>query len=661
MGHCVMNRSAILLAFLVGVPVLHAEALCAEGGPGSGIRNGDVETGAGGRPKDWTSWSNKPATFQWDDRVCRTGKRSLKIAAKRPGFAQWSQTVSGLASLRLYVLTAFIRTENVKPTGKWTGVYLLASCRGMQGKAEKPWYSHSTIGTRDWLPVTHYFTTHADTKGVDISCVLKGCTGVAWFDDIRIEEASVSPGPAVPAPVPDGTPVLAVVPEAGAVPFNGFGAEWDPYLWRAANGEQGVNAADHELVKRRIRALRLRRVRMGLVTRMFEPENDNADPAVMDLGGFRFEDTPANEAMYSVYRHLDVCEEFGIPVELAFWPVAVNGWLGLPNGRSWGGAPNNLEEAGENVSALLHQLIREKKYTCIKELSLWNEPNHDFFNGAGAVDFDLFARYCEAVDRRLRKDGLRKHVALVGSDDGFSLPWFLATRRRLDPIVDKYASHMYKFNADTPGAGHLVRLLTAARTGVIDKPFFFGEFGTGHTTMSRAADVDSFDRALFLAMHAVNNLKAGGSGACYWVLHDMYYKPKDPKLRNSGLMQFGLWAYKDKGWALRPAYHAYGLLTRYAEPGSAIHNVAGGGGTVDAVALRSKAGYWTYLVTNAGHGEARFVITNPLQADGQLDRHCFRSGALPADDRMIPADGTLPVRAGKATAVLSARSLTVLQ
>ena len=59
--------------------------------------------------------------------------------------------------------------------------------------------------------------------------------------------------------------------------------------------------------------------------------------------------------------------------------------------------------------------------------------------------------------------------------------------------------------------------------------------------------MDTFERALYVAVHAVNNLKAGGVGAFYWTLHDIYYGESPPDVNNGGLMQFGLWAYRDAG------------------------------------------------------------------------------------------------------------------
>jgi len=624
------------------------------------VANGGAEEGAGGKPIHWSTWAADEAVFCWDSQVRHAGKRSLKIAAKRPTYACWSQNVSGLKPARLYTLSAWIRTEGVKARQKYCGAYLVTVCKGRPGKDLGTWYSPETYATQDWRRVTHCFATVPGTETVTISCVLKGSKGAAWFDDICVAEDLLPEEPPAP-PALDGTPVIEVATKPNPMPLDAFGVEWDPHLWRESNRENGVGKEDRELIRRRIRAMRIRKMRMGTVAIAFEPENDNDDPAVIDWNGFRFEDDAVNDRMYSLYRHLDVCEEFGISVTIAFWPVHVRSWLGLPNGRNWGGAPNSLEEAAENISALLQHLKNRRQYTCLRELILHNEPNHDFFNGSGAIDFDYFADYCQTVHKRLEKDGLRDGIALVGSDDGFSLPWFRDTQRRLDRLVDKYDSHMYRFDADTASVGRLARLLTAARASIVRKPFFYGEFGTGHTSgPNRVTDLDTFERGLFLAVHAVNSLKAGASGACYWVLHDMYYKRKNPKALNGGLMGMGLWAYKDKNWTVRPSYHAYALLTRYTVPGSRVFDVRGGDESVDGVALLSPQGQWAYLVTNRSRNHHEFVLRNSHRPRGELARHLYSRTTLPSDDSIIPASGRLRMEEGLLRITVPSRSFLVL-
>jgi hypothetical protein len=627
------------------------------------MANPGMEEEVGGRPAHWQLWttSEPDVSFVLDREVRHGGRGALRIRADKEAlYSVASQRVSGLRPGELHALTGWIKTQDVMARADYTGAYLVTTCRDRGDRVLETKYSRMECGTADWQRIVHYFTTLAGTATVEVSCVLKQCAGTAWFDDVRLELCPLWLEPPTPPDV-DGRPALAVSEKANRLAIGGFGVEWDPRFWQACNREEGVTEADWELIVARLKRMTVRRFRMGLQSMDYEPANDNADPARTNWNGFAFGDDVAKDSpMYSLYRQLDVCEELGASVTLFIWQFNSSSWLGQSNGRNWGGAPRDFAEAAENLSALLQHLKQRKGYTCVKELSPIGEPNLFFYNSAGGIRFEEYANYVEAVHRRLVAAGLRNEIGIVGSADADSLEWFRNAVQRLDSLVDTYDSHMYLYDANVADVGRAIRVFVGSRAAMTTKPVFLGEFGTANTQSYLQLDRDTYDRGLFLAVHAINNLKAGGTGGCHWTLHDMYYQKSPWAEHNFGMMATGLWAYKDKNWAVRPDYHSYALVTQYAEPGSRVYNVAGGSPEIDAVALLTPGGKWVYLLANRGRADEQYVLSNRHHTTAVLDRRVFSAATLPADDSAIPASGTNRMENGRMPVAVPARSFLAL-
>lgn len=648
--------SAVAVMATLGATAWAAETVVA-------VANAGMEDEVGGKPTHWQLWTTSAAdaAFSVDREVWRGGRGALRIQAEKETlYAIAGQRLSGLRPGELYALSGWIRTRAVLARADYTGACLVTTCKDRDDKILDTKYSGMECGTAEWRLVTVYFMVVEGTATVDVGCVLKQSVGSAWFDDLRLEHCPQAPEPPAP-PAVEGTPALAVSALPKRASLDGFGVEWDPRFWRACNREEGVTEADWDLIVARLKKMGVRRFRMGLESLDYEPTNDNDDPAETNWNGFDFTNRGADDGpMYSLYRQLDVCEALGASVTLFFWQFSSSSWLGQANGRNWGGAPRDIEEAAENLAALLQHLKRQKGYTCIKELSPIGEPNLFYYNAAGEIHFADYASYVEAVHRRLLAAGLRNDTSLVGSADSDSLEWFGNAVKRLDPIVDRYDSHMYLYDANTPNVGRAIRVFVQSRVAMTRKPVFLGEFGTGHTTSYLQVDRDTYDRGLFVAVHAISTLKAGGSGGYHWTLHDVYYQRNAWAEHNFGMMATGLWAYKDKGWAVRPDYHSYALVTRYAEPGSRVYDVAAASRQIDAVALLTPRGRWTYLLANRDHADAPHVVLNPQQSAATFERRVFSAGTLPADDSLIPSSGTQRMEHGKLPVTLPARSFVVL-
>src|SRR5262249_52173905 len=131
-----------------------------------------------------------------------------------------------------------------------------------------------------------------------------------------------------------------------------------------------------------------------------------------------------------------------------------------------------------------------------------------------------------------------------------------------------YPDYQSRFDFDLLARDRLAHAATAGG----GKPLFLWEFnahggGAGTYTPGEFAPgiplLDAFDSAISLARFALFGMNQGIAGISYWEVYDMLYG-------GGARMRYGLWAYKDEGWRLRPAYYVYGLLTRLTQSGAAV-------------------------------------------------------------------------------------------
>ena len=465
-----------------------------------------------------------------------------------------------------------------------------------------------------------------------------------------------------------GTQWFELSDSANRFPIDGFGCEWDPKLLYYPNAERGVGQSDIDLIQKRIGLLNIHRVRVMVLPEWFEPHNDNDDPFEADMDKFLFEGDGAKNEMTSLWLYLDICERLGVKVTLTWWGAGnntQNNWLAFPDCKEWLSAPNDLDEMAENISVFLQHALNEKKYTCIDSVILQNEPYYSFVVEGGKVDFEYYAKYYKTVHERLKADKLDGRVALVGSDDSDDFAWYKKSVEAISDYVAKFNSHCYRWTADDYKVGESIRNFVKRRVELTDKPFFLGEFGDGttvgaYTTMS----VDTYGRGLFLAVSAINSLKAGSTGSLYWPLHDVYYYSGDPNDgSNGGLMKMGLFAYKDDdNWRVRPTYHSWGLVCNYMLPGSVVYDVCSIGddsGVIDAVAANTGDGKWTILI--ASRSEAKQEVS--IKADrigGELQLILYSEDTVTADDAMLVPFASVKPENGVYTFTMPKKSFAVL-
>ncbi len=389
-------------------------------------------------------------------------------------------------------------------------------------------------------------------------------------------------------------------------PVSGFGGEWDPHFWRKPNVRRGCDEAQWQVVCRRIKDMGIGRVRMMILPDWYEPDNDDDDARTLRANAFTWDSEP----MLSLYRHLEACRDMGIRVTLTWWCAPAKRqsdgapyWLATPGVKEWCTAPNDVEEAAENVVAGLRHLIEERGYSCIDAFTFYNEPDWAFFGVDNEVDFDHYRAICMAIDRRLCEVGLRDRLELDLADASMHKGWLEQSAKALDEVADRYNVHSYVFSCADEGYPQAIRAWI--RTWVQqcgDKPLATNELGTRHYKGAYSAtDVDTFERAFLTSQYAILGLCEGMTGAIFWGLYDQYYydgAPDDGS--NGGRMMTNLMAYVDDGWRIRPTGQAWTLICHGAPVGARVHPGTSAHADVDAVMTRSDTAGTQVLAVNRG-------------------------------------------------------------
>jgi len=150
-----------------------------------------------------------------------------------------------------------------------------------------------------------------------------------------------------------------------------------------------------------------------------EPRNDNNDPEIINWDAFTF-DSPK---LKSLYKLLDYSQANGIDVYLTYTYLRSNhdynedrltGWLSkeaVSKGFSelWTrpkDEPIDTRELAENLAATTYYLLKNRKYTCIKQVALYVEPDEQWTNVDGFQDTKFLGSL-------LIKLGIRDQVAIL--------------------------------------------------------------------------------------------------------------------------------------------------------------------------------------------------------------------------------------------------------
>lgn len=295
--------------------------------------------------------------------------------------------------------------------------------------------------------------------------------------------------------------------------------------------------------------------------------------------------------MLILYRILDWNQRHGADVFFQqMWCNAA--WLAYPEFRTGAvervhSAPADLAAFADGLAGLMEHLIKQRGYTCIKWLSITNEPGEKWSWWQAPPDKPLkidagLAAVRHALDRR----GLK--LPLSGPDHHLMPPAQAAQRYGGLDLLGAYDFHDYGVDFDFRAKRHIAAqeqalapwIALARREG---KPVFFSEFGTmAYGWVPDKPGPNSPPAALAAAEFMLRLANAGVDGFNRW------------SFLNRGDLD-GQWQFVDT-WDprrkqllrdFRPhpnSYFGLGLLSRFTVKHSAVLAARVDGGRLDGFA-----------------------------------------------------------------------------
>ena len=400
-------------------------------------------------------------------------------------------------------------------------------------------------------------------------------------------------------------------------------------------------------------------IRYGVNLGHWEPRNDDGDPSHPNWSSFAFR----SRAMRHHYRVLDACMKNDIRVLWANWRIGDRAsgakWLAESvhrrdvvdtDGDPFNDAPYDPEELAESLAACIYHLKRVRRYTCVRQVSLWNEPSEGWsFNSPSAKYPGPFWAYYNALARHLRNLGVRADVQILGPETSTSsyasLPWLPKYLELHSKEVDVLAHHDYLGYADyhridkgAPLGGARAAYLKLRKQ--TRRPIAVTELGNmGAGAGEVAGEADCWAGSLSLARLILDGLNLGVAGFLRWE-----FKPYGVSGQSYGALT--TLTKKHLFAPYRPVFFPHALLCRAARRGSTIlHTTLAGGRDENAVARVAAATLYkrdaglAFLLVNDGFQPKSVVIRFEKdfpEAVAMAFGHLSYDAALPAGFRKHP-------------------------
>ncbi len=463
--------------------------------------------------------------------------------------------------------------------------------------------------------------------------------------------------------------------EPTPVTVEAVGAEFDPHFYAqniVGRPQAGIPEGAMDVIADRVTRMGLQKFRVMVQPQWYEPYNDNSDPFDTDFGAFRWNTVE----MQSLCKVLDIAQKNNMQVCLVVW--GCTRYVSMVESEyadvktcfmcdydacgNWICPPEDVDEFAENFAALVKYLRGERGYTCITEVTPFNEPGGDVIAPEG------YMKVCRALDAHFRRLGVRDDVRFNLSDNIDTHQYYLeACADQLQGIADIFNSHTYIFGYETPNDTILAwernNVAISARAGL---KHLVGEFGSNQCVgASRQRDIDTYLRGVLMTRLALNFFNAGACGVSYWGLLDQYY---NYNADYEQMQQLGLWRSAKIEYAqdttysrinadfeCRPQYYAYSLLSANVRPGAQIYPMETGSGFAAATAFVNSDGRWVYVIANQENRPLRLNLE--AREEGKFSVIEYREDALPSDDSLPAPCGEVKAAGGALKIDVPARSV----
>lgn len=402
------------------------------------------------------------------------------------------------------------------------------------------------------------------------------------------------------------------VAESNGKKTTGFGAQFDTLIVEPQNA-----LTDDEWVNIQLAAVKetnLQCVRVRFFPECYERGNDNADPDVFDYNSANVDFNSAEMQQY--YKLFDAFEANGVQVDLSWYGCRTTfesadkkvkgSWLGGVYGENgvtgWSVVPslgeNPEAEFAESVAACLKYLVEVKGYTCIKEYSIFPEPD------GMMSDPSILGRISRDITNRLETMGIKDKFIFSGPADYGNNATLFEERFLSKYDFERATSSVYPFNASTDN--EVMEELAKAYTAVTDKydlDWAIAECGTNnYIDPVHNKDSETYDRALFMPRFMINMMNGGCTGMKYFVFADCYY--------DGALNKLGLFCFRHENWAAKPVFYSWGMVMKYTDIGSEIYPISSSDPDVNMTAFKLPDGSWSYMMTNNSDETKKVAIVN---------------------------------------------------
>lgn len=223
--------------------------------------------------------------------------------------------------------------------------------------------------------------------------------------------------------------------------------------------------------------------------------------------------------------------------------------------------PDDMEKYVHWVSESLHQIIEKRGFTNVKYIFMFTEPAGSYGDiPNGKTTWDYYKEVLLALHNKLVADNRRGLVRLIGPNTTEAPRWVEKSAQELGEVIDIFASHNYNF--DTYQKWYEMALQVRESCKSTGKPFWIDEYGLQDFARRRKGEYGNIIAQVNAAI-----INAGAQSSLIWIFNDQYYPYPLKYITNGdafldGKHSWGLFPWLPENRGVRPAWHAFTLLSR---------------------------------------------------------------------------------------------------
>lgn len=611
-----------------------------------------------------------------DNSVAASGGKSLRITSDdRSRNLEAIQTIRLNPSVtgRLLDVRLKMKLLNViQGVRGWETARCYMICVDTEGKrvsGEEINTALPQVGTHDWKPVRRLMAVPPGCSSIQIVLDLCMCQGSVWFDDVSVVDVSSS------LKQDEGDRVRVVVSQTKVVGRLACGLGWNWMTVVPQNLSEQAMATWPDLFER-MSYNGDDWIRIGMWPTFCAPKNYIPGGDVGQKYDYDFN----NPYLQRICKILDHCQKHRVDVLMSCWRVSLDDgsyFRDVPNsmwllkscydpsrqGQADWWEPYSDQRFAEALAATTRYLVADRGYSCLKYVSLWNEPDLDC-----QWSKERFYGLYKLVSAELEKRGIRDRVRILGPEvvgTGQTAEQVAEDLLKHKGLVETLAVHDYGGGMEAPTevtsqypsicqcAGYRNAIDKLKSNGLGSVPVVITEVGA-YGTQERTGDRFNALGALGLGEYTLRCLNSGVGGMLRWQFNASRAAPCN---------QHAAFEFRDGGIVPNPGpYWGWAALSRWTVKGSNVMETdvfgakdANGLGRVVATALRAPGGSTTILMVNTGREPKLAVVDGVRLTKGKWGHFYWAAGSPDG----LKA-GSVHGRRSALTLTLPAESINVL-